>query len=453
MSTATPAHPLPAHPSPRWGPGRALALVAGSLVGLIALALMVAGLALVLAHVTVRDSAGFYTSPVERFTTDTYAISSQGLQIGDVRGHGANWALDALDPTVRVRASAPAGRPVFIGIAAEADVDRYLVRSAHAEISGVHGTPFSYDAVRHGGAAPPGVPTAQTFWVASASGWGTQAVKWTPTGGRWAVVVMNADGSRQVTADVSAGAKSDLVLPVGVVLLTAGILALVAATSLIWFGTRGPSAPSGGATAVVAGTTAAHEYPLHLEARLDEPLSRGLWLVKWLLALPHWIALAFLWVAFDVLTLVALVAILFTGRYPRALFDFNVGVLRWTWRVVDYALALGTDRYPPFTLAPADYPAELDVPYPERLSRGKAFFKPWLLALPQWCVVAIFLGWWRAPGLLPLLAVIGGAVLLFTGRYPRDIFGLVTALSRWVARVAVFAGLMRDEYPPFRLDR
>jgi hypothetical protein len=163
--------------------------------------------------------------------------------------------------------------------------------------------------------------------------------------------------------------------------------------------------------------------------------------------------LAFLWIAYDVLTLVALVAILFTGRYPRSLFDFNVGVLRWTWRVVHYALTLGTDRYPPFTLEPADYPAELDVPYPEELSRAKAFFKPWLLSLPHWLVVAIFLGWWSAPGLLPLLACLAGVVLLFTGRYPRDMFGLVVGLARWVARVAVYAGLMRDEYPPFRLDR
>ena len=179
--------------------------------------------------------------------------------------------------------------------------------------------------------------------------------------------------------------------------------------------------------------------------------------MKWLLALPHWIALAFLWIAFDVLTLIALVAILFTGRYPRAIFDFNVGVLRWTWRVVYYACALGTDQYPPFTLAPAAYPAEFDVPYPERLSRSKAFFKPWLLALPHWLVVAVFLGWWDTdggpPGLLTILAVIAGFVLLFTGRYPRDLFKLVVGIARWVARVGVYAGLMRDEYPPFRLDR
>ena len=213
-------------------------------------------------------------------------------------------------------------------------------------------------------------------------------------------------------------------------------------------------------------SSAVRAYPARVEGRLDVTLSRWLWMVKWVLVVPHVFVLGFLWIAFAVLSVAAFFAILFTGRYPRSIFDFNVGVLRWTWRVSFYAFAAnGTDRYPPFTLAATEYPATFDVAYPQHLSRGLVLVKWWLLALPHYLIVAFFAGggaWlaWNGDqsaaryggGLIALLTFIAVVALLFTGRYPRGIFDLVLGLNRWVLRVAGYAALMTDDYPPFRLD-
>jgi hypothetical protein len=213
-------------------------------------------------------------------------------------------------------------------------------------------------------------------------------------------------------------------------------------------------------------------YPVRVDAALEPSGSRGLWLIKWLLLVPHVIVLFFLWVAFVAVSVLAFFAILITGRYPRGLFGFNVGVLRWTWRVQYYGYgALGTDRYPPFTLADVpDYPAHLDVDYPERLSRGLVLVKWWLLAIPHYIVLSILIGgglfassrattdsgWnggWGGGGLVALLVLIAGIVLLFTARYPKPLYDLVLGMDRWSLRVAAYAGLMTDRYPPFRLDQ
>ena len=244
-------------------------------------------------------------------------------------------------------------------------------------------------------------------------------------------------------------------------------------------------------------------YPLDIRGDYpDGDLSRGLWLVKWLLAIPHIFILAFLLIAVAVVWVVAFFAVLITARYPRGLFDFTVGVMRWGWRVGFYAFSpVATDRYPPFSLQPDDeYPADLHVEYPERLSRAKVLFKWWLLAFPHYLIIGIFvgsgsvlqssvtnlmagaevleygqqfadeaavgLGWQliatslstipagisSSLGLIGALGLIALVTLLFRGRYPRDMFDFVLGINRWVNRVYGYALLLYDDYPPFRLS-
>lgn len=215
-------------------------------------------------------------------------------------------------------------------------------------------------------------------------------------------------------------------------------------------------------------------YPVRVRGDLDPALSRWQWIVKWILAIPHYIVLFFLYIAYFVVTVIAFFAILFTARYPRGLFDFNVGVMRWGWRVRFYAFSpLGTDRYPPFSLRPDEnYPADLEVDYPERLHRGLVLIKWWLLAIPQYLIVAAIAGGMGTWGgghdghtdqmysgggswisLLTVLVLIAAIGLLFTGKYPRGLFDFVMGLVRWIIRVRAYSSLMRDEYPPFRLDQ
>jgi hypothetical protein len=197
-------------------------------------------------------------------------------------------------------------------------------------------------------------------------------------------------------------------------------------------------------------------YPLTIRGELSGPVSRGLWLVKWLLGIPHYIVLAFLWIAAVVVSIIAFFAIGFTGRYPKDLFSFVVGVMRWTWRVGFWSYqALGTDQYPPFTLESVpSYPADLNIEYPEKLSRGLVWVKWWLLALPQYLIAGVFQGGWGAYrwGLVQIISIFAGVGLLFTGKYHAPFFQFLTGMDRWSYRVAAYGLLLTDQYPPFSLD-
>lgn len=452
--TAVPAPP-PSHPGPPVG--RIILTVVGAVIIAVSLAFGAVGGFLTWAYATQRDSEGFFTSGTHSFETATYAITSENIDLGVQPGTDNGRVDFGSLATIRLRVASRTGTPVFVGIAHESDVDAYLAGVAHDEIDHIRLRPFRVTYRGQPGGAPAAIPSSRQFWAASAQGPGVQRLQWKVQSGRWAVVVMNADGSRGVGTDASVGVKSKWVLPLGLGLLGAFVLFLVIGSVLLVLGAVGLGRR-------IPEVAHAGPYPVALDGRFDPELSRWLWLVKWILLIPHFIVLAVLWLAYSIVTVVAFFAILFAGRYPRSLFEFNAGVLRWTWRVAFYSYsANGTDRYPPFSLSDVpDYPARFEIRYPEKLSRGLVLVKWWLLAIPQYIVLGILAsgaafgtrrGFVTTPGLIGWLVLVAVVALLFVGRYPRGIKNLVVGLNRWVFRVIAYASLMTDEYPPFRLDQ
>lgn len=472
-------------------------LILGILFSMMGIGLLFGGIGAAWVN-SLQNDGGYLTSPSERFDVDSSAIISAGPDHMRDAAYPGPLPFDV--GSIRISAeSANPGKEIFVGIAPRSDVERYLSGTNYSELLDLSFRPFHVEYRETPGSQQPTLPSGQDFWVASASGAGEQEFDWKIQPGNWSVVVMNTDASPDIRADLKAGFRSELFGPIAASLLAAGAILLVIGVPLLIFGAQGlgrhahAAAPPGAAlppaAAPVPGVAASGaypgvavqptpsysagqtaSYPARLWGELDPVLSRWLWLVKWFLAIPHFIVLFFLWFAFVVVTVIAGFAILFTGRFPRSLFNFNVGVLRWNWRVAFYAYAaLGTDKYPPFTLARTDYPADFEVDYPERLSRGLVLVKWWLLALPQLIIVAALTGTsivrWSdtvAPGiryetgtgfsLLGFLVLVAAVILLFSGRYQRPLFDLLLGFNRWIYRVITYVALMRDEYPPFRLD-
>ena len=483
------SHSSPGSSTPGTRPLNWVMLVAGVLLTAMGLVLTAAGILLTVAEASQRDGRYAYTDAAQIRTVGNAIITAPfTVHLGE--GEGAASSADAFGledlVSVRIRATPVVpGQSIFLGVAPADAVESYLRDVPHAVFGNDlwnenYGGGAAYWSNRSDpndsldeipGTRTPAPPVEQSFWEHSTIGSTQQTLSLTPTSGNWVIVVMNGDGSRPVWVEVQAGAHTELFGLTNPGTLIAGLVGLVLGVPLILLGAAGLGRDVDGRNAAVgvrAEDAVVSPDPLRLTGHLDTGVSRGLWLIKWVLAVPHYIVLGFLSFAAVVVTVAAGLTILFTGRYPRPWFDYIVGTMRWHWRVGFYAYAaLGTDRYPPFALGRADYPAELDIVYPDRLSRGLVLVKWWLLAIPHLLIVGIITGGGAAAanasnggdgvtvgfsllGLLVLIAAIG---LLFTGRYLPGLFALNVGLNRWVYRVASYVLLLRDQYPPFRLDQ
>lgn len=433
-------------------------IVIGSIITALAGPQLV-GAAVLATAVAVGGGDGFVSAPAVRVQTPSSAIVSPSIDLDLDLG-------DVVMPEVRVAITA--GRegdaPVFVGIGPSGAVDEYLDGVAVAELRGANGNPPRIQLREVAGTDPAEPPADQSFWVASASGPGAQTATWVLEPGDWTLVIMNADGSPGIETSVRLGIEAPWAAPMAAVFAIVSAISLLIGLALLIAGLFGWGRGRDLETSPMTGP-----YPVAVTGHLDPGVSRWLWLVKWILVIPHYLVLSVLWVGFGVATVIAFFGILFTGRYPRALFPFTTAVLRYTWRVAFYAYsALGTDRYPPFSLERTDYPADLEVAYPERLNNGLVLVKGWLLAIPHLVIVGILLGGstWAVgstggygssagagASLLGVLVLVAAVILLFTGRYRQPLFDLILGLNRWALRVAAYVALMRDEYPPFRLDQ
>ena len=211
--------------------------VTGALATLIATAL-VAGGALALWGDSQKNDDGYLTTETHRFEADTRALATDNL---DVDLGGADWAAETDDlGKLRVSAESRDGKPLFVGVARTSDVERYLADVPYTTVDDVEVSPFDADYTRHAGNRHPVSPEHAGIWSASNQGSGRQTVDWEIEDGDWSIVVMNADGSLGVDADVRAGADVPYLSALGWTAIGSGAFALVLAIGLIALAVRRP---------------------------------------------------------------------------------------------------------------------------------------------------------------------------------------------------------------------
>jgi hypothetical protein len=197
----------------------------------------------------------------------------------------------------------------------------------------------------------------------------------------------------------------------------------------------GPAVESGGGSG----------YPFGVSASSQVEYARLLPLVKWLLLVPHYVVLFFLGIAAGVVIFIAFFATLFTGTYPKGLWNYLIGFQRWTLRVTAY-LFLMTDRYPPFTLAEtAEDPVKLNAVHPEAVERWRPLVA-WLLIIPYAIIASLLFA------LVQICAVLAFFTVIFTRRIPQDIFDLMRIGLNWQVRANLYGYWLSTEYPPFVWD-
>src|SRR5918995_6120871 len=215
-----------ARPRSNWSASRVIGMVFASIGGLIGLALLVGGIAVLAAYAFGRDDDGYFNSDRQRLESATYAIVTEDIDLG---ADEVDWAPDKLLGNVRVRVASE--KPVFVGIGSDDDVARYLGDVARDELIDFDGDDPEFDP--HEGRAPRTPPGDQDFWVAESEGSGEQALTWDAEFGHWTAVVMNADAARGIDVEADAGVKLDWTIWAGLGMFVVGLLMSVGALAVI----------------------------------------------------------------------------------------------------------------------------------------------------------------------------------------------------------------------------